>query len=112
MTGSDVVTHRGWPCAAPYERGWYWRCSCGSVGALRKSPDRLATLFARHHGPIEGEWTVEPAALQPLVEQVAAALEPLGFESVVLVADGTEPCASISLGGVCWLDITATAVGD
>lgn len=39
------------------------------------------------------------------VEAIIDALEPLGFESVVVCADGSEPCASLDLGGA-WLDVT------
>lgn len=40
------------------------------------------------------------------VEGVIDALEPLGFEPVVVCADGTEPCASLDLGDGSWLDVT------
>lgn len=41
------------------------------------------------------------------VGAVVAFLEPLGYEPVVVCADGSEPCASLEVDGG-WLDVTVT----
>lgn len=77
---------------------------CNTKGPLRhlQGPDGGAWLCDTCRPIVELEFTVEA---------VIDALEPLGFEGVVVCSDGSEPCASLDLGGAS-LDVTLQVRAD